>query len=86
MADLLASYRGLSASSPRTDVSKVLNAIISCAWPIGNHPSPALTFPDLCAALSIDNTNRAALVTAILSDIKSCEPGGANGSLQHAGT
>jgi hypothetical protein len=85
MADLLASYRGLSASSPRADVSKVLNAIISCEWPIDNL-SPALTFPDLCAALSIDNTNRAALVTAILSDIKSCEPGGANGSLQHTGT
>jgi hypothetical protein len=85
MADLLASYQGLSASSPRTDVSKVFNAIISCAWPIVN-PSPALTFPDLCAALSIDNTNRAALATAILSDIKSCEPGGANGRLQHTGT
>jgi hypothetical protein len=45
-----------------------------------------LTFPDLCAALSIDNSNRAALVTAILSDIKSCEAGGANGRLQHTGT
>jgi hypothetical protein len=85
MADLLASYLGLSASSPRTDVSKVLNTIISCAWPIDN-PSPALTFPDLSAALSIDNTNRADIVTAILSDIKACEPGGANGSLQHTGT
>lgn len=85
MADLLASYNGLSASSPRTDVSKVLNAIVSCAWPIHN-PSPSLTFPDFCAALSIDNTNRAALVTAILSDIKACEPGGAIGSLQHTGT
>src|SRR6266852_1283241 len=84
LADLLASYRGLSVSSPRSDVSKVLNDIISCAWPIDS-PSLALTFPDLCAALSIDNTNRAALVTAILSDIKSCEPGGANGSLQHTG-
>ena len=31
MADLLASYNGLSASSPRADVSKVLDAIISCA-------------------------------------------------------
>jgi len=44
MADLLASYQGLSASSPRADVSTALNAIISCAWPIDN-PSPALTFP-----------------------------------------
>lgn len=63
MADLLASYQGLSASSTRADVSKALNAIIS--------------------SLSIDNTNRTALVTAILSDIKSCEPGGANGRLQY---
>jgi len=85
MADLLASYHGLSASSPRADVSKVLNAINSCAWPIDN-PSPALTSPDLCAALSIDSTNRAALATAILSDVKSCEPGGVNGRLQHTGT
>jgi hypothetical protein len=85
MADLLASYLGLSASSPRTDVSKALNAIISCAWPI-HDPSPALTFPDLCAALSIDNTNRAALATSILLDIKSCEAGGASGRLQHTGT
>jgi hypothetical protein len=44
MADLLASYKGLSASSSRADVSKVLNAIISCVWSIDN-PSPALTFP-----------------------------------------
>ena len=29
MADLLASYNALSASSPRADVSKVLNAIMS---------------------------------------------------------
>jgi len=29
MADLLASYNALSAASPRADVSKVLNAIIS---------------------------------------------------------
>jgi hypothetical protein len=85
MADFLASYRALSASSPRAEVSKVLNAIISCESPF--HQSlPSLTFSDLCAALSIDNTDRAALVTAILSDIKSCEPGGANGRLQHTGT
>jgi hypothetical protein len=83
MADLLASYQALSPSSPRTDVSKVLNAIISCA-PIDS-PSSALTFADLCAALSIDNTNRATLVTAVLSDIKSREPGGAHGKLQHTG-
>jgi hypothetical protein len=31
MADLLASYQGLSASSSRADVSKLLNTIISCA-------------------------------------------------------
>jgi hypothetical protein len=85
MADLLASYQGLSISSPRADVSKVLNAIISCAWPIDN-PSPALSLPDLCVALSIDNASRAALVAAILSDIKACEPGGANGNLQQTGS
>lgn len=31
MADLLASYNALSTSSPRADVSKVLNAIMSGA-------------------------------------------------------
>lgn len=50
-----------------------------------SNSSPALVLPDLCAALSIDDTNRAALVTAVLSDIKSCEHGGANGTLQHTG-
>ena len=44
MADLLASYQGLSASSSRADVSKALNAIISGPWPI-HDPSPPLTFP-----------------------------------------
>jgi hypothetical protein len=44
------------------------------------------TRSDLCAALTIDNANRAALVTAILSDIRSCEPGGTNGRLHHTGT
>jgi hypothetical protein len=32
MADLLAFYHGLSASSPRPDVSKMLNAIITGLW------------------------------------------------------
>lgn len=32
MADLLASYHGLSASSQRADVSKVLNAVITGLW------------------------------------------------------
>jgi hypothetical protein len=31
MADLLASYNALSPSSPRTDVAKVLNALMSGA-------------------------------------------------------
>ena len=83
MADLLASYRGLSASSQRADVAKVLNAVISCPWLYHPFPTLALTF---CAALTIDNANRAALVTAILSDIRSCEPGGTNGRLHHTGT
>jgi hypothetical protein len=84
MADLLASYHELSASSPRPDVSKVLNAIITGLWlircPLLAHRS------DLSAALSIDNANRAALVTAILSDITSCGPGGTDGRLHHTGT
>lgn len=63
MADLLASYNALSASSPRADVSKVLNAIIG--------------------ALLIDNTTREALVSALLSDIGSCKPGGTCGRLHH---
>jgi len=85
MADLIASYHALSASSQRADVSNVLNAIISCPSSIG-HSVPSLTFSDLRAALSIDNANRAALVTAILPDIGSCEPGRTNGRLHHTGT
>lgn len=85
MADLLASYHGLSASSPRPDVSKVLNAVITGLWLIccPHSRTAALTHS---AALSVDNENRAALVTAILSDIRSCEPGGTNGRLHHTGT
>jgi hypothetical protein len=44
---------------------------------------PALT-PAL--ALSVDNASREALVSALLSDIRSCKPGSTSGRLHHTGT
>lgn len=84
MPDLLATYSALSSSSPRADVSKVLNAIIS-----GLSSSIAYLLPhrsDFCPALVIDNACREALVSALLSDLASCKPGSTNGRLRHTGT
>ncbi|KAH9007276.1 guanine nucleotide exchange factor synembryn-domain-containing protein [Lactarius hatsudake] len=71
MADLLASYNALSPSSPRTDITKVLNAIMSGA--LLNRP---------CFHPTVDDS-REALVVALLSDIASCKPGSTSGRLHH---
>lgn len=49
MAHLLTSYNALSASSPRVDVSKVLNAIMSGLWLI-HPPSSRPPRSDVCAS------------------------------------
>ncbi len=86
MAHLLTSYNALSPSSPRSDVTKVLNAIIG--GPLLSRPCPWFVADqsDIYLAPILDDSTREELVTALVSDIESCKPGSTDGRLYYAGT
>jgi len=74
MSNLLNAYNALSPTSPRTDVSDVLNNIInganlSCSrrYLSSFFPAPHFTF---------DRESRVELIKAILRDLQSCGPQG----------
>lgn len=71
MADILKAYTALSASSPRSDITKVLNGIIHGLSIFYDRISDMLK-QSTAPPFSLEPSSRRELIKDILDDLKSC--------------